>query len=269
MDSLTITARCAFNRAQMLIIGPGMCRWKCRRASSISTTPMACSKWRLSILPDSVKPMTVDSSRRLRLRRRMGVCPVGPRWCLSWRDTKSRSHRRRRFLRLGGEPFFEAGPIMGQPGLDQGVITLPRLDRRVLRTPAEGCESAGQIMGMVPNATCDQDQGANPVERPTLRSKACRQCSPAQHLQQVLPLVCGQAGRTSRHRSVLQTSQITPAVPELLGPGTDSRAADTELACNGRVGQRASLQQPTSVQAAFFQWRSGEMSWSPDHGHAL
>ncbi len=142
---------------------------------------------------------------------------------------------------------------MGQPGVDQGVITFPRIDRRGMRAPAEGVESAGQIMGMGPNATCDQDQGANPAERPTLRIKACLQCSPAQHLQQVLPLGGGQAGRTSRHRSVLQPPTITQAVPELLGPGTDSRAANAELACHGRVGQLASLQQPTSLQVAFFQ----------------
>jgi hypothetical protein len=158
---------------------------------------------------------------------------------------------------------------MGQPGWDQGVITFPGIDRWVLRAPAEGFESAGQIMGMVPHTKFDQDQGANPAERPTLRLKACLQCAPAQHLPQALPLVCGQAGRTSRHRSVLQTPKITPAVPKWLGPGTDSRAAHAELACDGRVGQLTSLQQPTSLQAAFFQLRTGEMSWSPDHGHAL
>jgi hypothetical protein len=125
---------------------------------------------------------------------------------------------------------------MGEPGLDQGVITFPRIDCRVLWTPAEGFESARQIMGMVPDAKFDQDQGANPAERPTLRIKIYLERSPAQHLQQVLPLVRGQAGRTSRRRSVLQTPEITQAVPELLGPDTDSRATDADLPCNGRVG---------------------------------
>jgi len=104
---------------------------------------------------------------------------------------------------------------------------------------------------------------------PTLHLKTCLQGSPAQYLQQVLPSVGGQARRTSQHWSVLQTSEITPAVPELLGPSTHSRATDTDLSRNGRLGQMASLQLPTSVQTAFFQLRTGEMSWSPDHRHAL
>jgi hypothetical protein len=36
---------------------------------------------------------------------------------------------------------------MRQPGLDQGVITLPGMDRWVLRTPAERFKAVRQIMG--------------------------------------------------------------------------------------------------------------------------
>ncbi len=168
--------------------------------------------------------------------------PAEPTWSPSWREMKTRSHRRRRLPRLGGEPFFDPWPITGEPGLDQGVIPFPRIDCRVLRTPAEPFEAAGQIMGMGLDATLDQDQGANPAERPTIRIKASLQGSPTQHLQQVLPLVGGQAGRTPRHRFALQTPKITLTLPELLGPLTDRRTTDAHLACDGRVGQVASLQ---------------------------
>jgi hypothetical protein len=98
-------------------------------------------------------------------------------------------------------------------------------------------------MGMVLDTTFDQNQGANPAERPTIRVKASLQCSPMQHLQEVLPLVCGQAGRAPRHRFALQTPKITLTLPELLGPFTDSCTTDAHLACDGRMGKVASLQQ--------------------------
>jgi hypothetical protein len=97
-------------------------------------------------------------------------------------------------------------------------------------------------MGMVLDATCDQNQGANPAERPTIRVKASLQGSPTQHPQEGLPLVCRQAGRTPRHRLALQTPKITLTLPEWLGPLTDSRTTDAHQACDGRVGQVASLQ---------------------------
>ncbi len=158
---------------------------------------------------------------------------------------------------------------MGEPSLDQGVIPFPSVDCRVLRTPAERFESASQIMGMVLDATFDQNQGANPTERPTIRVKASLQGASTQHLQEMLPLVCGQAGRTPRHRFALQTPKIPRTLPELLSPFTDSRTTDAHLACNGRVGKVASLQQSPGRQAAFLKLRAGEMSWSPYHRHLL
>ena len=73
--SLMSTARCAFNRSQIIIIGPEMYRWKWRRVTRISLAPMACSKWRLQILPVSVRAIPVDNSRRVLMRRRTVVAP--------------------------------------------------------------------------------------------------------------------------------------------------------------------------------------------------
>jgi hypothetical protein len=49
---------------------------------------------------------------------------------------------------------------MAEPGLDQGVITLPCIGGRVLRTPAEDFESARHIMGMLLDAKFTQARAA-------------------------------------------------------------------------------------------------------------
>jgi hypothetical protein len=100
-------------------------------------------------------------------------------------------------------------------------------------------------MGMELDAIFDQNQGADSAERPPIRVKAGLQRPLTEHLQQVLPLLCGQAWRTSRYWSILQTPKITLAVPKLLGPYTDSCTTDAHLARDGRVGKVASSQQST------------------------
>jgi hypothetical protein len=124
-------------------------------------------------------------------------------------------------------------------------------------------------MGMVLDAKFDQYQGTKPAERPPIRVKAGLQRSPTQHLQQVLPLVCGQARRTSRHSSVPQTLKLSLVAPKLHSPLADSRPTDAHLAGDGRVGEVTSLQQPPGFQTAFLKLRAGKMSWSPYHEHLL
>jgi hypothetical protein len=134
---------------------------------------------------------------------------------------------------------------MRQPCLDQGVITLPSIDRRVLRTPAERFKAVRQIMGMVLDPEFDKDDGANAAKRPTIRVKAGLQCASAQHPQQLLPLLWDEAGRTPRHAALFQTTQVPLTLAQLLSPAADSGATDTHQARNSRVREVASLQQPT------------------------
>lgn len=79
--------------------------------------------------------------------------------------------------RRGGEPCFDPWPVLPQPGLDQGLIMLPRVDRRVLRAPAEPVEPRREIMRMVRDTKFTQHDGANPAERPSLRVKAGLPCA--------------------------------------------------------------------------------------------
>jgi hypothetical protein len=130
---------------------------------------------------------------------------------------------------------------MPQPGLDQGIITFPGIHRRVWWTPAEGFEAASQVMGMVLDTELDQNQGADPAERPSIRVEAGMQCSLSQHLQQGLPLPSGHAWRTARRWSMPQTRKVPLASPKSLGPGADRRATDAHLTRDGCVGQMTSL----------------------------
>lgn len=142
-------------------------------------------------------------------------------------------------------PFFNTGPIMRQLCLDQGVIMLPSIDRRVLRTPAKRFKAVRQIMGMVLDPEFDENDGANAAKRPTIRAQASLQCASTQHPQQQLPLLWGEAGRTPRHAALFQTTQIPLTLAQLLSPAADSGATDACLARNSRVREGASLQLPT------------------------
>ena len=76
-------------------------------------------------------------------------------------------------------------------------------------------------MGVLRDAELDQNQGADPAERPSIRVEA------------------------DLYWSILQTPKITLAVPKLLGPYTDSCTTDAHLARDGHVGKVASSQQST------------------------
>jgi hypothetical protein len=131
---------------------------------------------------------------------------------------------------------------MRQPSLHQGVITLPSIDRRVLRTPAERVESVREIMRMVRDTQFNKNHSANAAERPTIRVKAGLQSASTQHPQQLLPLLWGEARWAPRYAVLFQTAKLALALPQLLSPSADSRAADLHLARNGRLGEAASLQ---------------------------
>jgi hypothetical protein len=135
-----------------------------------------------------------------------------------------------------------------QPGLDPGIVTFSGIHRRGLRTPAEGFESASQVMGVVLDAELDQGQGADPAERPSIRVEAGLQCSLSQHLQQGLPLPSGQAWRTAQRWLIPQTFKGPLASPKVLGLEADYRATHAHLARDGgraKVAQLATTARPS------------------------
>jgi hypothetical protein len=96
-------------------------------------------------------------------------------------------------------------------------------------------------MRMVRDTRFNQNDGANPAERPPIRVKAGLPCASPQHLQQVLPLLWGETGRASRYAALVQTAKVALVFSQLLRPSADSCAADAHLARNGRLGEVAGL----------------------------
>jgi hypothetical protein len=96
-------------------------------------------------------------------------------------------------------------------------------------------------MRMVRDTQFNQNDGANPAERPSIRAKAGLQCASSQHLQQVLPLLWGETGWAPRYAALGQTAKVALVCSQLLGPSADRCAADAHLARNGRLGEVASL----------------------------
>ena len=124
-------------------------------------------------------------------------------------------------------------------------------------------------MRMVHDTKFNKNHRANAAERPTIRVKAGPQSASTQHPQQVLPLLWGETRRAPKYAVLFQTVKVALAVPQLLSPSADSRAANPHLARNGRVGEVASLQQPTGFQAALFKLRTGKLSWFPSHSYLV
>jgi hypothetical protein len=96
-------------------------------------------------------------------------------------------------------------------------------------------------MRMVRDTKFNENDGANPAERPSIRVEAGPQCASPQHLQQVLPLLRGETGRTPWYAALGQTAKVALVFSQLLRPSADRRAANAHLARNGRLGEVASL----------------------------
>ncbi len=96
-------------------------------------------------------------------------------------------------------------------------------------------------MRMIRAPKFHQNNGANPAERPAIRVKAGLQCASPQHLQQALPRLWGEPGRAPRYAALVQTAKVALVFSQLPRPSADCRAADAHLACNGRLGEVASL----------------------------
>ncbi len=76
---------------------------------------------------------------------------------------------------------------------------------------------------MVRDTKFNQNDGANPAERPSIRVKAGLPCTSPQYLQQVLPLLWGETGRVPRHTAPFQTAKVAMVLSQLLP--ADRRAA--------------------------------------------
>jgi hypothetical protein len=182
---------------------------------------------------------------------------------------KPRSHRQRLSPPPCDEPFFNAGPIVPEPGADELIVALLGIDGRVLRAPAEGFQAPCEIMGVVAHTKLHQNQCPNPPERPPIRVKPGLQCpvlKPAQHLA---PLYSRQPRRPARDGAILQTSHVALMLSKALSPPANRHATDAQLPRDLSLRDLASLQEPPRFEATFFTLCTSEVVWSPYHNRLV
>jgi uncharacterized caspase-like protein len=164
---------------------------------------------------------------------------------------------------------FDPRPIALEPGFDQPLVTFPGIDGWRLRTPPQGRQPAGYIMGMIVNTTLHDDDGAETTKRPPIRLKTCTQGAVFERPPEAWPLGCSQTGGAARHRTAPQAREDTVMLPEVFGPLAHGPPTDAHMAGHSRLRQSARLQQAARLQAACFAWTASQMFRSPDHGRLL
>ena len=135
---------------------------------------------------------------------------------------------------------------MREPGLHQGIVPFPGIDRRLLRAPSQRLQSTGQVVRMVAHPKGHQNDRTNAQERPPIGVKARVQGSCLEDGQYTLPLLTVQAGWAARNRACVQAGQITLVLVELSSPRADGHPTDPQSAGNGSVGELPGREQPSS-----------------------
>lgn len=158
---------------------------------------------------------------------------------------------------------------MREPGLYQSVISFPRIDRWLLRTPSQRLQSTGQVVRMVAHSQRHQNHRTDAQERPPIRVKSGFQSPFFEDGQHALPLLSTQAGRTARNGARVQAGHVALMLAELLSPLADGHPTNPQPAGNICMGELSGLEQPPSFQTSFFPLTTREMSRTPDHGRLL
>jgi hypothetical protein len=78
---------------------------------------------------------------------------------------------------------------MPEPGLHQGIISLPGVDCWLLRAPAQRLQSTGQVVGMVAHPKGYQNHRTDAPECPSIRLKASLESAFVEDGQHALPLL--------------------------------------------------------------------------------
>lgn len=182
---------------------------------------------------------------------------------------KTRSHRQRRSRPLCGEPFFDPGPIVSEPGVDKLIVPLLGIEGRALRAPAQGLQAACDVRGVVIHPKLHQDQRPDPTERPPLGVKTAAQRPVFEQGQHLVPLFSRQPRRPARDAPVFQPPDVALVLGKALGPSADRHPANAQLPRHVGLGVLVRLQEPPRFEATFFTLYTGEVVRSPYHGRLL
>ncbi len=158
---------------------------------------------------------------------------------------------------------------MREPGLHQGIISFPSIDRGLLRTPSQRFQPTGQVVRMVAHPKRHQNHRTDAQERPPIRVKARLQRPFFENRQHALPLLNTQAGGTAGNGARVQAGYVAMMLAELVRPFADGHPTNPQSACNICMGELSGLEQPAGFQASFFPLTTREVSRAPDHSHLL
>jgi hypothetical protein len=158
---------------------------------------------------------------------------------------------------------------MREPGLHQGIVPLPGVDRRVLRAPSQRLQATGQVVWMVMHPEGHQNHRTDAQERPPICLKASLESAVLEDRQHTLPLRNVQSRGPAGNGTCVQAGHVALMLADALSPFADGHPTDAQPAGDVGVGELSGLEQPAGFQASFFELTTGEVSWAPDHGRPL
>ena len=176
---------------------------------------------------------------------------------------KSPSRRRRRFLPHCAGLFFDARPVVLEPGFYQFVVALFGLNRRDLCTPPQRLETSGEVMGMVRHAELTENHPTNAIECPPVGIESRFEGSELKQLQKLLPLLVGQTRRPPGPRAVPKSRQTCGTLAEALCQLPDGSPTDTQVTSDFCLRESAFEEEPSGFHAPFFKLSLGQNTWSP------
>jgi len=129
---------------------------------------------------------------------------------------------------------------MREPRLHQGFISFPGIQGWLLRTPAEGFQSASQVVRVVAHAECHQDHRTDAQERPPIGVKARLEGALWEDHQHALPLPNAQTDRAARNRACVQAGHVALVSVEWSSPLADGHPTHTQSTGHVSVGELTS-----------------------------
>ena len=180
----------------------------------------------------------MDNSRRLLIRRRTGVRPLGAH-VVPGRDRNEKPVSSMNTMTAPFRLAFFADPwpIVVEPGPDQLLITFLGSDGGDLWSPTRRPEPSGQVIRVVADAELAADHLANPFQGPAVGFESCFRCSLADDPQNSSPLRGAQPRRTSSPGTTAMSPQPgSGVIAQLLGPMLNGPEADTQSLGNFGLG---------------------------------
>lgn len=209
----------------------------------------------------------MDNTRRLLIRRRTGVRPLGAH-VVPGRD---RNEKPVSSMNTMAAPFrlaffADPWPILFEPGPDHLLIAFFGSDGGNLGSPARRPEPGGQVIGVVADAVLAADHISDPFQGPAFGLEACLRSPLAEDPQNTAPLLGAQPRWSSGLGSTPKDPQPrSRVIAQLPGPMLNGPEADTQSFGDFSVSKASGSEQSSSFQPTFFDLALSQFVRAP-HG---